>query len=1371
MMGNIKKIASIAMSAVFAVSLLSGTGIVSEAKDKENNTVGNPYRTAIEDEDEGIDYCNVTWNSVYFGNYPQSDITGKIKDPIRWQVLSVDENNVAMLLADQNLDVYPYNNKIAEIDWEACSLRQWLNTDFLGEAFSDEEQEALVLNDKDKVSLLTDSQALNLKYGFYPSTHKDELRIKKNSAYAAAGGSSDYTQVNAVGQPNAWWLKTGGYYKDDAVFISDEGAVRADGIVVGYGGNAVCPVVLVDMNKANESGVITIADNISKQEDAKYSRGYTYDENNWKWYWQFNFGGDISIIPRVSQNYSGFVNEIEIPEKISDHGNDYVVNEIEACSFDPSYNMQGEELQWVDTYIYIPNTVNKIAPNIFDAHKDLITICGKEGSYAEEYANANDIAFAPGESIKEARFNAIKSNIVVSDKVLNIAVWNDEFARRLEEYYPRYIPNDEDDATKGGKIGDTEVKFIVVPSDGNDYQNFLDTCIDKIDMFMVESDYALKYIDTDNTLPISELGITDDELSDQYEYTKDIGKDINGVLKGVTWQVCPGVMFYNREAAETVLGSDDPVVVQGYVSNWDKYNDTADLVHEAGYKMTATTNDTYRVFSDNVSVPWTTTDVTNVTIDANIEKWAKMMKEQVDNGITETGDLWGSTWSKGFYPEGKVFCYFGPAWLADFCMAADDSTSIANKGGWAACEGPAGFSWGGTWLCAGKNTDNKELIADIIRKLTIDDNIMTSIAKETDDQVNNISVMDSLANDSSLGDSVLGGQNALGVYSANAKKLHLNYRTWYDNQCSEQFQSAMNDYFDGYPDTYEDAVTLFRKRMLGLDEDTVAKKIKTTDSTIVMKVGDWEHIDITLIPRNSVSEPIWKSSNPKVATVDSYGGVTAQATGKTTITYKDKKSGLTATFVVKVKDTGVVNSKYNATIEKSKYTLDFSDCDWGNPQLIVINISPMLEGTENNRYYNYDYENKKGYKWNYDISNFNAGLSCSSVYFENDIDSNTTKLVLMVYPYYSEWRGDANVGYDTLNVWITVDESDERIVDVDIPIEITDKNNTLEKWNHTYTVTYDANGGYMSWCQDSEGNITTYNQYNTCKVPVGDAIKYSHFPPQSKENKKFLGWRTEGDNTLYKEEQYDLKNGEKYIGDYVPTGDVTFVACWEGDDTSSGSKNDDGNNTPTTVQPVTNPIEDNDTKEDGTKPGNDNSNKENVTGQSSSQQNTNDTVQSGADTSTITSDKQLEVGNVVEKDDIQYIITENSEGNVEVSYQAPENTKATSYVVPDTVTLSDGTVAQVTAVAPNAFKKCKKLKKVVLGKNIEKVGKNAFNGCKNLKTITIKSTKLTKKSFGKNAFKGISKKATITVPKKQYKNYKKWLKATGLSKGVKIKKK
>ena len=112
-------------------------------------------------------------------------------------------------------------------------------------------------------------------------------------------------------------------------------------------------------------------------------------------------------------------------------------------------------------------------------------------------------------------------------KVLNIYCWNEEFKSRITAHYPDYK---EVDATHG-KIGDVDVVWNITPNDDNAYQNNLDATLlnqadapadDKIDLFLVEADYALKYVDTDYTMPIKDLGITDDDLSKQYQYTKDI---------------------------------------------------------------------------------------------------------------------------------------------------------------------------------------------------------------------------------------------------------------------------------------------------------------------------------------------------------------------------------------------------------------------------------------------------------------------------------------------------------------------------------------------------------------------------------------------------------------------------------------------------------------------------------------------------------------------------------------------------------------------------------------------------------------------------------------------------------------------------------
>ena len=114
------------------------------------------------------------------------------------------------------------------------------------------------------------------------------------------------------------------------------------------------------------------------------------------------------------------------------------------------------------------------------------------------------------------------------------------------------------------------------------------------------------------------------------------------------------------------------------------------------------------------------------------------------------------------------------------------------------------------------------------------------------------------------------------------------------------------------------------------------------------------------------------------------------------------------------------------------------------------------------------------------------------------------------------------------------------------------------------------------------------------------------------------------------------------------------------------------------------------------------------------------------------------------------------------------NKVKTSVIIPTTIKIK-GATYKVTEISTNAFKNNRKLKKVVIGQNIVRIGKNAFYGCKKLTSITIKSSRLTLKNIGKNAFKNTSPKATVKVPKKQKALYNQIFKKRGLNKKAKVK--
>ena len=168
-------------------------------------------------------------------------------------------------------------------------------------------------------------------------------------------------------------------------------------------------------------------------------------------------------------------------------------------------------------------------------------------------------------------------------QVVNIYCWNDEF----KEIYDKY-------ASDLAKKHDVEVNLVIISSDNNAYQINLDealkeqnTCIDddKVDLFLIEADYASKYVKSDNSIDVKKtVGLIDEDLKQQYDYTKKIVSE-NGIQKGVTWQATPGLFAYRRSIAKKVLGTDDPDQVQKQLKDWDKFDQVAQKMNAAGYKM------------------------------------------------------------------------------------------------------------------------------------------------------------------------------------------------------------------------------------------------------------------------------------------------------------------------------------------------------------------------------------------------------------------------------------------------------------------------------------------------------------------------------------------------------------------------------------------------------------------------------------------------------------------------------------------------------------------------------------------------------------------------------------------------------------------
>jgi len=394
-------------------------------------------------------------------------------------------------------------------------------------------------------------------------------------------------------------------------------------------------------------------------------------------------------------------------------------------------------------------------------------------------------------------------------KVLNIWCWNTEFQSRFESYF----------STSGKLPADIKVNFLVTPSDNNAYQNALDAKLlqqdaaaadDKIDIFLVEADYALKYVNTDYTLDVvNDIGLTKDDLSQQYQYTKDIVTNPSGIQKGVSWQATPGLFAYRRSIAKDVLGTDDPAKVQAQLSNWTSFNTVAASAAAKGYKMLSGYDDSYRTFSNNVAAPWVDSN-NKINVDVNLMKWVDQTKTFTDKGYNNKTSLWDATWAKDQGPSGNVFGFFYSTWGINFTLLGNSLATPTKEGGkeevgngiygdYAVCEGPQSYYWGGTWICAAKGTDDIPLVKDIMQTMTCDPTVAKAITTDTQDYTNNMAAMTSIAS-SNYSSAFLGGQNHIALFASVAPKINMSNISPYDQGLNEEFQKAFKDYFNGNVD-------------------------------------------------------------------------------------------------------------------------------------------------------------------------------------------------------------------------------------------------------------------------------------------------------------------------------------------------------------------------------------------------------------------------------------------------------------------------------------------------------------------------------------------------------------------------------------------
>ncbi len=384
------------------------------------------------------------------------------------------------------------------------------------------------------------------------------------------------------------------------------------------------------------------------------------------------------------------------------------------------------------------------------------------------------------------------------DGTLTIICWTDADAKPMIEQYKAASGND-------------NVHLELVGKDGGDASVQYETYLvggDDVDIFMCDVDWVLKYANAAYALPLSEVGITEADLANQFGYTVSIGK-ANGDLFATSFQATPGGYVYNNALAETHLGVTSGDDMQAKMGDWDGFKATAaelSAATDGAVKICPTLGGLWQVYATTSRTQaWVTSD--NKLNVGEAAGFVDLAKELVDNGYVDPAiGQWSVDWAP-MGQNGTALGFFGCTWCVKEVGGQLEGWQ-GETGPWTLIAGPQEYSWGGTFLCLAATADNKGMAGDFIKDYTINEDSMYKFATTTGDFVNNKNVMDKIVSEASNSNALLGGQDQFAVFAEVAPNISMEgLVTPMDATIKAKFLDAVTAYCKGESSDWEGAFT------------------------------------------------------------------------------------------------------------------------------------------------------------------------------------------------------------------------------------------------------------------------------------------------------------------------------------------------------------------------------------------------------------------------------------------------------------------------------------------------------------------------------------------------------------------------------------
>ena len=328
---------------------------------------------------------------------------------------------------------------------------------------------------------------------------------------------------------------------------------------------------------------------------------------------------------------------------------------------------------------------------------------------------------------------------------------------------------------------------------------------------------------------LDELGAKDYE-GQIVDYVWKVGQDSEGIQRAISYQITPAGIYYRRDIAQEVFGTDDPEEIGKLFADYDTILQTAQTLKDAGYRIFASDAEINYFSGDSA---WVVDNKLNVS-DARFD-YMDLVIDLYQNDLTAYANQWSTPWYQAM--SGEV-----PILTAEIQNYEDDSVNVWDaeafeeatadlekttvfafglpswgvltmrdnvgdtSGKWGVCAGPAYGFGGGTYIGISSLSEKKDLAWDFVKFCTLDEETADWwIDYSEGDTVSLISALEKHKDDAN---EVYGGEKLYSFWLEQAKGIDYSKVTKYDKVIGDAWGAAISSIKTGQA-TKDEALATF----------------------------------------------------------------------------------------------------------------------------------------------------------------------------------------------------------------------------------------------------------------------------------------------------------------------------------------------------------------------------------------------------------------------------------------------------------------------------------------------------------------------------------------------------------------------------------